>query len=391
MPRANVFIHTELLTAYQQGLQANYVIKTTDEIVYSFYCDSTSNIYYRKSTSRGLTWGDAVLVKSGTTAFHMLAVWFDKWTPGDSGTVIHIAYTETTNDDVIYRSLDTASDTLGSEVVVFAGASTSGTNICLSITKARGGNLLVAFDIDGGTEKGFYRSTDNGATFGARSDMTEGGDYFLLAPGFAADNQDVLCIFWDRSASEISRKVYDDSADSWAETSISAGMTSVAAGTATAQFALAVDPTNSRLFVVAWTNRDTANADLLAWIVSESAITALTDVVTNSTDDQSNCTICRDSNSGKLTVFYAGKSDGSETIGTAVNIYSKESDDNGTTWSAEKQITTTARNYTGLFSCPVTAGWVPFQVIVTPSVGTRYQMMNLVIPTQRTQVVLGLG
>ena len=50
--------------------------------------------------------------------------------------------------------------------------------------------------------------------------------------------------------------------------------------------------------------------------------------------------------------FYGGKSDGSETFLTSINIYYKVSTDDGATWGPETQLTGTARDTTWLIATP---------------------------------------
>lgn len=293
---------------------------------------TTAQVY--KSVNGGLVWEFVTTVKAVNNT--QVSVWYDQWTPGDTGTRIHIAYMEATSDDVFYRYFDTASDTLGSEVTVFAGATfTIGATSTISITKAVGGNIYVAFDGDGGTEKGFYRSTDNGGSFGSRSDMTEGADYWILQPGNYADTQDIDCIFWDRSADEISLKTYDDSADSWSEASIATTMVDITTSSAEPQFSAVTRKSDGHIILAAWNNRDTATADLQMWDIDGSgSITALTDVVTNSDDCQVAC-LYIDQLTDYLYVFYLGKSDGSETTGTRQSFAYKRSTDGGSSWESE--------------------------------------------------------
>jgi hypothetical protein len=201
-----------------------------------------------------------VLIK--TTVVRGSSIWFDKWTPGDSGTVIHIAYFESSTHDVFYRALDTATDTLGTEITVFAGASAGTTDaLCISVTKSKAGRILVGFDIDGGTETGFYKSDDFPVTaFTVKADLNEAtSDYYLLYPGNDADTADIYAVYWDRSADEISLKVYDDSGDAWGETSIATSMTDLGSSVASPQFAAAVRNSDGHLILVAWTVADVLN------------------------------------------------------------------------------------------------------------------------------------
>jgi hypothetical protein len=365
MTRADVNIYVTPAAYQSAGHQLNPVeVASGNQYIFFIYLGD-NQLYYVKSSDGGISYGDPVLIKTGALA--QLAIWYDRWTPGDSGNLIHLAYTETGADDIFYRNLDTSSDTLSTEQTIFAGLSAISNNagICLALTKARGGNLYCLFDIDAGSETGFYRSTDGGMSWGSRSNTAEGSDYFILMPGFTADSQDVICVFWDRSASEISRKLYDDSADSWSEASIAGSMTSVNSTTCVPQMAAMVDATNSKIIVIAWTNRDTAGARLRCWSIDESAINALTDVVSSSTDDQQMCTISRNTANDDWYAFYGGKTDGTETAGTSINIYYKVSTDDGTSWGSETLLTLSPRNYSLLFA-PLTFAtdfWVMFRAI----------------------------
>jgi hypothetical protein len=330
------------------GAGSQYIVQMDTGPWYLFYGDTGSDLAYRKSTDYGLSWGTPVIVFAGTiTSF---SVWYDKWS-GLAGGLIHLAYTESGTNDTLYRTVNTASaDALSTQTVIFAGTSAVTTGSSLSITRSRGGNVYCKTTIDAGAEGGFYRllnaNVPNGAWDAARTNTEALAtlDNFRLAPGFAADNNDIMCIFCDASVTELSRYVYDDSANTWAETSIDATITELTPATAYPNFNIAVDLTNSLIILVAWSAVDLANADLRCWTITESAITAKTDVVLNSTDDQGLCAITIDLQTGYWHVFYVGISTGGETWPTAVNLYTKVSTNSGTTWGPETKLTTSVKN-----------------------------------------------
>jgi hypothetical protein len=272
-----------------------------------------------------------------------------------------MAYTESATDDTLYRTINTeSSDALSTQTVIFAGTSTA-TGGHLSITRAVGGNVYCKTVIDAGAEGGFYRllnaNVPNGAWDAARTvdETIATTDQMILLPDYdAADNQDIMAIFWDASAEEISRKLYDDSGNSWSETSIATSMTDQVATTAFPHFAVAMDIANTRHVLVAWSAVDTANADLRCWTIDSGSITEVTNVVLNSVDDQGLCAISVDLVTGWWWVFYGGKSDGSETFSTAVHLYCKVSKDSGSTWGSETKLSTqsTAPNMKWLVACP---------------------------------------
>lgn len=345
------------------GGGTQYLVKANNGSLYLIYVDTGSDVAFKKSDNGGLTWGNPTVVFAGTTT--AISVWYDRWS-NISADLIHIAYTESATDDTLYRTINTASsDALSTQTVIFAGASTA-TGGHLSITRAVGGNVYCKTVIDAGAEGGFYRlpnaNVPNGAWDVARTvdEAIATTDQMILLPDYdAADTQDIMAIFWDASANEISRKLYDDSGNSWSETSIATSMTDQAATTAFPHFAVAPDIANTRHILVAWSAVDTLNADLRCWTIDSGSITEVTNVVQNSTDDQGLCAVTLDTDTGYWWVFYGGASAGGETFLTSINIYCKVSTDGGTTWGPETKLTNTARDITWLISCPRWTGGPP--------------------------------
>jgi hypothetical protein len=279
-------------------------------------------------------------------------VWYDRWSSIDAD-IIHVSYFDASTNNVIYRNIDAGnSDTLSTATTIFDGASLAAGSY-MSLTRTRGGNIICGGCIDAGTELFCYKSTDVGANWTSIAAVAEANvDQLILLPGWGIDNQDAMCFFWDQSANQISRKLYDDSADSWNESSIASSMVMTTAATGFPHFSAAVDITNSQNLLAAWSAVDSANADLRFWKVTEGAITEVTNVVLNSTDDQAYCSVGIDINTNYWYVFYAGKSDGSETFGTAQNVYCKVSQDGGTTWGPETKLTNAQFNIKMVITSP---------------------------------------
>jgi hypothetical protein len=189
------------------------------------FVDTGIDTTFARTDDKGASWA-ITEIKAGST--RSLACWYDKETPGNAGTLVHIAWLEDTVDDVYYRTLDVADGTLGTQRTV-DGSITSGfaPNLNrITITQTVSGNIIVAFSTQ--TEIECYKSADNFATPGTDiADVYEvatAEDYCLLFPAATADDDDACALFWDRSADEISLKVYDDSGDTWTEKSISGSM-----------------------------------------------------------------------------------------------------------------------------------------------------------------------
>jgi hypothetical protein len=348
MARADVTIAESAGVIQYTGAGTDWFVKADNGALYFIYADSGSDVAFRKSTNGGLTWSAPVIIFAGSIS--SIALWYDRWS-GLSSDLIHVVWQEIGGDDTFYRTINTASsDALSTQTTIQLGTTTAAGG-CLSVTRSVGGNVYCATMIDAGAEGGFYRlpnaNVPDGAWDAARTTVFEGAtqDQIILAPDLtAADNQDIIAIFWDASNNEISRKLYDDSANTWGETSISTGMVDISSTNGFPNFDLTVDLDNSKLVLVAWNGVDTAGADLMAWDITNSSITALTDVVSNGTDDQGLCSIALDTDNGDLYVFYCGKSDGSETWNTSINIYYKKSTDGGATWGTETLCTNAARD-----------------------------------------------
>jgi hypothetical protein len=344
------------LIAMVSGCGTNYCVETPSGVKYIVYVDVNSDVAFIKSTDSGFTWSTPTVVYTGTVT--QLSIWYDRWS-GISAGLIHCAYTNSGNSDCNYRTIDTEnSDTLGTEATIFAGASTASGG-ALSITRARGGNVYCKVMIDAGAEGGFARllnanvsSPSGNWVSRTDSEALATTDQWILLPGWAADNQDIMMFFWDQSASEIDRVLYDDSGDSWALTNIVGTYTTPIAFS---NWAATVDTTNSQNLLVAWSASDSAGADLRLWKVTESAITeggSPTSVVADSTDDQGICSIGIDTDTQDWYVFYGGASGGTETFATSVNIYQKVSTDDGATWGSETQITVSAFSLQMIMSNP---------------------------------------
>lgn len=333
-----------LIALNYTGLGSKYLVEKYDgSALYAFYIDSLNDLVFVKSTDGGISWTQPTVIIAATV--DSFSVWYDRWSNISAG-LIHIVVIDNGNDDTLYRTINTeSSDALSTQTIVIAQASAVMPNGYTSITRAVGGNVYVKTLIDSAAEGGFYRlpnaNVPNGAWDAARTidEALAVSDQMWLLPDYdAADTQDIMAVFWDVSADELSRKLYDDSANSWSETSISTSMVEGASSTAYPHCAVASDVTNTKHWVIAWNGTDVANQDLKCWEVDSGAITAKTDVVTNATDDCGLAALAYDTVTGYLYAYWAGKTDGSETWSTAVNIYWSRSTDSGSTWSTPAKL-----------------------------------------------------
>lgn len=265
-PTPNIEYNTNLWGPY-------WIDKLTAVIV--FYTGG-GNIVFRRTTDGGASWGSTqVNTVTQPTSF---ACYFDRETPGDTGTKVHVAFCRFGAPDAFYyRSIDVSDGSLGSEVVI--DNTTVSINSALfdqvvGITKAVNGNLFVALSTQASVHA--WRSTDGGSNWSSKATPFETGtqeDYLYLLPANTGDDADICALFWDKSASEVSIKMYDDSADSWTETSIVTGVTATTVGTAAYRnFDAAVRHSDKHILMAIHTAWDTAGDDLLTFDINPDSI-----------------------------------------------------------------------------------------------------------------------
>jgi hypothetical protein len=312
------------------------LVFTTADVGYQFYITTGGGFSYKKTTDGGATWSAAVPIGTAPSCIGF-DVWFDQWTPGDTGTLIHTWFFDTTVDDVLYRTLDTNGDTLGTQRVVFAGATAvAGIGVFVSGTKAVGGNLYCAFDIDAGAELGFYRSTDGGVNWASRdATLVEAtGDWARLFPANVADPQDIWALYFDADANALTLKEHDDSAGT---TSESATIVTIVENTTdlTGQypFSASLRHSDGHLIIDAVTERDTATSDHRVFDVNGTGSIVEKTAITTNIDDHYYTAVFIDQTTDDIYVTYVGKRDGTEVLGSTVKAYYTKSTDGGTTWT----------------------------------------------------------
>ncbi len=220
---ADITIDSSVTTTTEITTTNRSLVWISQTTGYIFFVDSGRDLHFRKTTDSGASWGTETTIRTGTII--KFCIWYDKWTKDDTGTIIHIAFVDSDDSDITYNSFSTADDTLDGEVTVLAGTS-SGTGdfstCCVSIVKSEGGNVYCGGWIDPDGENGFLKATQSPATsFASRTSMADGNavDRIQLLPGNETDTNDIWAIYQDVSANLITLKVYDDSGNSWSESS----------------------------------------------------------------------------------------------------------------------------------------------------------------------------
>jgi len=250
-----------------------YWANTLDAVI--VFRDPDADPTTSRTTDGGATWATQVDLEASNTK--QIAAFFDKEVPSDDGDLVHIVWLDDAGDNFQYRTIDADTGTLGTlrtiegtVVGIVAGADSHRVGICKTV----GGNLLAFYETP--SEINTYRSVDAGVNWTSRADVNETAgqvDWCLLFPAATEDDNDACALFWDVSATEISIKMYDDSADTWTETTILSSMVADAQNIA---MDAAVRHSDGALFGAAHSDEDTTGDDLLTFTVFPNSIASPT-------------------------------------------------------------------------------------------------------------------
>ncbi|MBI5005154.1 MAG: fibronectin type III domain-containing protein [Candidatus Lloydbacteria bacterium] len=323
----------------------------SDQVGYAFFRDSAGSCAYSKTTDGGGVWGAAVTVDAQTDCLK-IAVWYDRWTPGDStGANIHIATLDA--GDLWYTRLNTSNDTLTTTVNASGanqgGGFAVGANIP-SITKGTDGDLYMGVQDTGDS---FVIKCLTSADCTQAGNWAEAGtspfdlatDWLILMP---LSGGNILAIRWDMSANNVSSKVYTDASNTWdvAWTTIDAN--AIENSTYDAHFGATLRKGTGDIYLAYATDVATfgTDDDIRTAVYSAGAWTSKTDVLTNDTKGITGVKISFDENTNDIYAVYTART----TPGTAAtgNVYWKKSADGMASWGAEQEpINTTAGDIYG--------------------------------------------
>lgn len=303
------------------------------------FLDSGQDLNARKTADAGASWGSQIEAETGTVA--RFACWFDRQTPGDTGTLVHCAWIDAADDEVKYASFDVSAGTWGTVRTIATSVTPATTttttglqNNTITVQKTRSGNLIVCWAADVAATIGAARSTDGGANWSSIATPYESSQasQALAVLCSTGDDNDSAIIFWHRSADEISVKVYDQSGDSWTETSVATSMDYTLVGVM--NMGVASRLSDSHVILAAWSEVDTATADLRVFdlfidSVAAPDVTELTEILTN-TQDAAQAAVFVNPSTDDIYVGYLTGSNFTATVGADYVV----STDGGSTWGS---------------------------------------------------------
>ena len=334
-------------TAFHARQIGRFSVSPAPGIAYCLFIGSSPaapGFEYRKLS--GGSWGNRVSVDAEVSAFD---TYYDKWTKNVTTTKWLILHNETDIHDALFNALDVSDDSLDGPQTVLAGTSFSSTASfdlsVYSVVRAEGGNIYAWVDGDGGTEIGFLRSVDDGANWTARTTtglFETSSDRILLLPGNETDTDDIYALYYDESAGELTLKVYDNSGNSWSESSAVLSGLSTSIDSRIFPFAAAQRHSDGHIIGVVMTEEDAATTDLkVVDITNASTFSTLTDVITN-VDDWGYPSILINQQNDDLYVVYLGSDAGDEALGSSVLSYYQVSTNGGSTWGGEQAMGVTS-------------------------------------------------
>lgn len=305
---------------------------------------SVRQVAYYKSTDGGSSWsGPSYVTKpaaisSGSFAMQF-SVWYDRWTPDNTSTKIHIAVPSHENTGyarIWYNYLDITDDSTGTWVDVSGDlVDYSGTYCGGFVTVSTAGELYVGAGYNN-APLFIYIYKYNGS-WNLISDSTSWPENAIddvqLLP---LSDGDILAIY-DETDAEINSRVWNNTADSWSSETDIAYHYSENNADYMQNWGAVTNPNTNDVYL---THNDLAQAstgDLECWLFNDStrAWTQKTDVATDAGLSSDEVKPIYDTNSGNLIAVYIIDDD----------IYVKNSTDGGSTWSSAVEITSATQEW----------------------------------------------
>ena len=314
---------------------------TDDQTGYRFYTITNGTCYYSKTTDGGATWGGATQFNNFSDC-GSISVWYDQWTPGDTGDYIHIVtmHQNSAREDIRYNRLDTTNDTL---LVGLSGTdATTGQTPTIShgaakpaLTKGTDGTIYTGLtdNTDGfivECSSNCDLSTSWSETGTNPLDVVT-GDMQILVPLLGGD---IMVIDRDRNANDVRSKVWDNT--SWDASWTAIDASAVESATYEVGMTAVVDPDTGDVHL-AYTadnnNFTAADHDIRTAKYSGGSWSKTADILTNDSRGITDLAMAVDANTDDVYVAYGARG----TIGssTSANVYWASSTSAMGSWSID--------------------------------------------------------
>lgn len=315
----------------------------SDQVGYAFMRYGVGVCSYSKTTNGGSSWGSVVQVTGGC---QHIAVWYDRWTPGDTGNYIHVAAT-TSAGSIIYNRLDTSNDSLLLTGTTTTLIETSVTNTPTvngnwpSISKSTDGYVYAGIN-DAGVagDTGWVFRCPNSCSSNTWSDTsialpnTSERDAIALTPLFEAD---MLVVIRDITNGDIQSKVFHSSNTtwdaSWYTVDASAASITTYGG---AGVSAATDYTTGDVYISYTADNNTlgTNDDVRTAMYSNGTWHLRADVITNTASGVIGTALGYVPATGEVYVAYSMRSTPATT--TTVDVFYKKSSDGMASWGTQQ-------------------------------------------------------
>lgn len=363
---ANVDI-TSSTTQTEHTGSASTIVVVSNTNAYAFYVDSGGQCVYSKTTDLNAatpTWNAAVQIDSQTDCMHV-AVWYDRWTPGDnSGNYIHIITQDANPDDLWYNRLDVSSDTrllTAAPISISSSTAPAKTNTFVTtanmpaVTKGTDGTIYAGVMDDAAASSWVHKCsttcqtqtnwTDESPDFETATYPLLENDTMLLMP---QPGGDIMMIVHNDTNDDIVSKIYDQTGDSWGNFAVVDNNTPNNT-TYDGGLGATIDRSTFEIYLAYSSQNATVGTDDDVRTAIYNPVSAAWASTTNCITDLAitNAKIARDESSGTIYCVYTRRT----TAGTATtgNVYYKTSTDEMVSWSGESaSLTTTPDDLYGM-------------------------------------------
>ncbi len=322
------------------SIAGSQTVFVNDLVGYKFFRASGGACQYRKTTNGGTSWGSPTSVDTQTDCIGV-SVWYDQWTPGDTGSLIHIVTMDTGDDDLFYNALNTSNDTLASTTAraVITVGSTNATYASnanrANITKGTNGIVYVVADDATGSGTILRRCSGSctiTANWSAAGTPPQGNadSWSMLLP---LSGGNIMLI--NRSTGNLLRYSVWDGSD-W-DTFQNIDASAVRGTTYDVNMAATLDHESGDIFLAYVTDANdfvTADHDIRTAVYSGGSWTNTADVVTNSGRGIHQVALARDQNTGNLYLAYTART--TITLANTSRVYWHLSTSSMQSWGVEQ-------------------------------------------------------